>query len=465
MKSVSKKIVCAGLMLAALSTNVFAAKKKTSKKEKSPYDNVETRKDAKGKTIDLGGIYVELVDWWAGDDFESGDAVSVQDADTRAWHKWTQQKYNYSFKQTQKAGWDSHPQFVSNFCITGGKENYVFTIDNRSVIIGMKAGLYYDLSKIKSVDWSNKKWELGTREIMSMGSSFYSMRYIQPEPRGGVFFNKRLLEEAGIDPEEPYDLQKAGKWTWDAFEGMLKKCTRDLDNDGIPDTYGMANSSTEFVPLAVMSNGDAMIARENGKFVNHMGSEKSIEAMTWCAHLATNYEKPQPEGSNWDWMYPAFINGEVAFQVDQEYNAQSNGKYSAMTDDWGFVSFPLGPKGDGKYRTLHNDNLYVLPACYDDATAEKIVTAFDIWTDPTPGYDSDDSWKEGFYHCFRDSRAVDETLQYMLDNPNPRYDTLIPDINYMGDVIWVVYPGFVTPQEAYENSKNVYEGLLKDANR
>lgn len=28
------------------------------------------------------------------------------------------------------------------------------------------------------------------------------------EPRGGVFFNKRMLKEAGIGEDEPYDLQK-----------------------------------------------------------------------------------------------------------------------------------------------------------------------------------------------------------------------------------------------------------------
>jgi hypothetical protein len=53
----------------------------------------------------------------------------------------------------------------------------------------------------------------------------------------------------------------------------------------------------------------------------------------------------------------------------------------------------------------------------------------------------------------------------MKATPNPRWDTLIPGINYMGDVIWVTYPGYVTPQQAYEDTKNVWQGLLNDANR
>ena len=86
-------------------------------------------------------------------------------------------------------------------------------------------------------------------------------------------------------------------------------------------------------------------------------------------------------------------------------------------------------------------------------------------TDPTPGWDGPDAWKEGYYLCFRDSRAVDETLELMKATPCPRYDTLIPGINYMGDVIWVTYPGYVTPQQAYEDTKNSWQGLLDDANR
>jgi ABC-type glycerol-3-phosphate transport system substrate-binding protein len=468
MKKTTVSVLTAAVALTVLAAGCKKSEgsKKAGAKVPAGYESVTIEKGKDGKTLDLGGIDVILADWWSGPDAEAGEPTSAQNAAERAWHDWTESTYNYNITQKELgAGWDNHPQDVANFCMTGGDENYVFTIDARSGITGLKSDLFFDLSTLESIDWSKKKWDQGVKNMLTKGSSFYAMRALVPEPRGGVFFNKRLLEESGIDPEEPYNLQKAGKWTWDTFEQLLAKCTRDLDNDGIPDTYGMANSSTEFVPLAAMSNGVPMIGKNaEGKFVNNVGNDAVLEALAWCAHLSQNYEMPQPEGSNWDWIYPAFINGQVAFQADQEYNAQLNGRYQALKDDWGFVCFPLGPKGDGKYRTLHNDNMYVIPSCYDQDRAEKIAKAFDLWTDPTPGYDDGDSWKEGYYACFRDPRAVDETLQLMLDSPNPRYDTLIPGINYMGDVIWVTYPGYVTPQQAYEETKNSWQALLDDAN-
>ncbi len=458
--------VFAALVLSSVTALPFGKKaKKTSKIEYTQFDDVEKKTDKSGKVYDLGGMSIAIVDWWSGKNAEDIPANSPAEEETRAFHKWLQQTYNFTMIQKQLGvSWDKHPEDVANFCMSKSKENYVIVIDPRSAITGVKAGLYYDLSKLDNIDWSDPKWASGTEKILTKGKSFYAMRPLAPEPRGGVFFNKRLLQEAGIDPDLPYDLQKQGKWTWKTFEDLVKKCTFDADNDGVIDHYGMANSSTEFVPLAVMSNGVHMIGRDkNGKLVNNVGTDQSLEALSWCAHMATSYEMPQPEGSNWDWMYAAFLNGQVAFLVDQQYHTNRNGDFFNMVDDYGFVCFPLGPKGDGKYKTLHNDNMYVLPAFYDDARAAKIAKAFDLWTDPTPGYDGPDAWKDGFYPCFRDARAVDETLELMRAEPNPRFDTMISGINYMGDVIWVVYPGYVTPQQAYEDTKNNWAALIKEA--
>ena len=96
--------------------------------------------------------------------------------------------------------------------------------------------------------------------------------------------------------------------------------------------------------------------------------------------------------------------------------------------------------------------------------AEKIAKAFDLWTDPIPGYDNEDAWKEDFYPMFRDSRAVDETLVFMKENTNPRYDTLIAGFS-SGSFIFNFWGGWATPQEQYEATKNEWQGVINDANR
>jgi len=463
-----KKIIWSALAVAAVASLMFTG---CSKKDGSAsaggkgdgaYADVTKEKDPKTKKVyDLGGIEVTVYDWWSNPESPAG---SKQEEDSRAFRAWEEGVYNYKIVQKDLAGWSEHPKEVANFCITGSDENAVFIIDGRSAISGVNANLYYDLSTIKCVDWTKPKWDQGVLAKLKKGNSFYAFSYGKPEPKNGMFFNKRILQENGYDPDYPYDLQKSGKWTWETFEDMCKKLTKDTDNDGVIDQYAMSSFNTEFSHAALDSNGGSHIGRDaDGKYFVNTGSEKSMEAWNWIAHMFANYQLPQPEGASWDYFYTAFINGETAFLADQEYNAQPNGRFSQMKDDWGFVCFPLGPQGGTKYRTIHDSNMWVLPAFYDADRAEKIMKAVDFYTEDTPGYDGPDAWKDGYYAGFRDSRAVDETLQYMMDYPNPRFDTLIPGLN-TGDMVWGVTGGWATPQEAYDSCKNVWQSLVDDCN-
>ena len=67
------------------------------------------------------------------------------------------------------------------------------------------------------------------------------MRAIPHEATAGIYFNKRLLQEAGIDPESIYELQRNKEWTWDKFEELCQQVQKDTDNDGVIDQYAMTN--------------------------------------------------------------------------------------------------------------------------------------------------------------------------------------------------------------------------------
>ena len=461
-KGVVSKIVCSSLALILLSSSVYAAPKK-SKKNSDIYKKLEKQKNPATKKVwNFKGMDIVVGDYWSDPD---RPPVSQKQEDEFAFKAWVQDTYNFTMVAKNIGGWGSHPQTVANFCTTGGDENYIFSCDGRSVGPGIRASLFYELSSIESVDWDNPKWDDATKLRLGRNGKFYGMRPYDPEPRNGIIFNKRLLQEAGIDPESIYDMQANGTWTWETFEEVCKKCTRDFDNDGLNDVYAMASLSTEFCYQALDSNGACLIGRdENGKYFNAAGSEEAMEAWHWIRHMVDNYELPFPENANWDYMHTAFANGEVAFTCDAEYTMQQGGRFHDMKDDFGFVCFPLGPKSDGKYRTLHDDQMYIIPGCYDKERAEKIAKAFDLWTDPIPGYDNEDAWKEDFYPMFRDSRAVDETLVFMKENTNPRYDTLIAGFS-SGSFIFNFWGGWATPQEQYEATKNEWQGVINDANR
>jgi ABC-type glycerol-3-phosphate transport system substrate-binding protein len=280
-----------------------------------------------------------------------------------------------------------------------------------------------------------------------------------------LFFNKRLFREAGLDPNLPYDMQKAGTWTWAAFLDICKKLTRDTNNDGIKDTYAMTRDlSTEILDAIISSNGATYIDKDprTGKFVNATGRPEFLEALQFAIRLNTEgVLKPRPENSNWDWYKSEFIDGKVAMRIDESYIANSDSvELNKMKDDWGMVLFPKGPKSS-TYRVYSRDNLMVIPATYKPAEVEKILWAVARWYTPV-----DDDWKSGQYNYFRDSRAVDETLVLVRD-PKLAMIKYFSYINGLerGDIAWEMWYHDGEPAQLIERVSQDWNTKIAEANK
>jgi hypothetical protein len=132
----------------------------------------------------------------------------------------------------------------------------------------------------KYIDLNSDKWNEAEKQFMTVGGKLYGLYAGNSEPRGCLYFNKRVLEEAGIDWNTIYDAQKDGKWTWAMFEDMLKTITRDTDNDGVNDIYGILGSGDDMYVCAVFSNGGSFFDfDENGKLQPTMNSDATISAL------------------------------------------------------------------------------------------------------------------------------------------------------------------------------------------
>lgn len=202
--------------------------------------------DSDGNPIDLGGMEIIVRDWWTPDE-ETEPANSFEEA-KEEYLDWVQATYNFTIKQVAVSIWDSAPEDFVNYATTGGNENYVFVLrQGQELIAAMNAGLMYDLGSLDCLDFTEDKWKDGVNEMFSKGSAVYAMRGITPEGRGGMYFNKRLLEEAGIKPDSIYDLQENMEWTWDKFEEICSQVQADTDNDGVIDRYAMVCSGQAFL--------------------------------------------------------------------------------------------------------------------------------------------------------------------------------------------------------------------------
>ena len=75
-------------------------------------------------------------------------------------------------------------------------------------------------------------------------------------------------------------------------------------------------------------------------------------------------------------------------------------------------------------------------SCYDAEKAWKIAFAYNLYTDPIPGYEEYEGWKSGFMNTARDTESVDLSMARLVKNGKITYHTLIQSIDLGNDILW-----------------------------
>jgi ABC-type glycerol-3-phosphate transport system substrate-binding protein len=415
----------------------------------------------------LKGMDITIGNWWA--DWDAATRKANSDAEERliAYRTKIQKDYGFKIREKNISSWEQMAQIAATSTMTGKPAASVFVLQSNWAMMLYNQKLLYPVSDSKAIDLSAVKpveWNQDVSKAFTFDGKVYAFAvgYGTSQHANGVFFNKRLYEEAGLDPELPYDMQKAGTWTWNAFMDICKKLTRDINNDGIIDTYALtADLSTETLDAIVASNGANYVDKDaSGKFVNASGRPEFLQALQYSLRLYNEgVLMPRPQDSNWDWYKPMFQGGKVAMLVAQQYTAQ---ELREMPDDWGFVLFPKGPNVS-TYRYSSDENVFVIPSTYSPAEVDKILYAFQLWH--TPIDDDPDAWKDDQYSIYRDFRAVDETLAMIRDPKygSMKYYVFIPGLE-RGDIAWNMWWDGVDPAQLVESVSQSWDALINDAN-
>ena len=415
--------------------------------------------------IDFGGATIYIYDYWSGDGARNENPNEEQAAQY-AYRDWLEETYNCKLVQMQKGDWGSQITEFTNFVSAPDYSYYtLWIIEPGSVSAAMKQG-YFASWNNDLIDLSEDKWNKATSDRMSKGGEVYGVYTGATEPRGMLYFNKKVLADAGIDYNTIYDMQKDGTWTWAAFEDLCKQLTYDADNDGVYDVYALIGSGDDFYMLSVVNNGGAMFSSVDGKLTPTMNSDVALEALNWAKSVWTTYGAPAPEGANWDWYKDAWKQGYCGFYMYQTYGGfNDNSEMADMEDEWGCVAFPVPNEGD-TYITVVSDNITLIPSCYDEETVAKLAFLYDLWSNATPGYDDEDSWIGRKYE-YTDERAVDETYAMLREPEHCR----INNVTYLGtqndvlgsSLLWAL--GGSTPAELIEAGMPAWQALCDDFNK
>ena len=416
--------------------------------------------------IDFGGKEVYILDYWSGEGARAENPTEEQQAQYD-YRDWINETYNVKAWQKQGGDWGTCAQEMMDYTANPDDTLHIYIIEPGKV--GTLVGKGY-AAPIEGTytDLMSDNWNAAERDFMTVNGKIYGLYKGNSEPRGCLYFNKRVLEEAGIDWNTIYDAQKDGTWTWEMFEGMLEKIQKDTDNDGIPDIYGLIGSRDDMEVCAVFSNGGSFFDFDaEGKIVPSMDSDATKTALTWATDTWTKYGAPTPEGANWDWYKDAWKQGYTGFYMYQTYGGfNDNSEMADMKDSWGCVAFPV-PKAGDPYITVVSDNITLIPSCYDADTVAKLAFLYDLWSAPTPGFDDEDSWIGNKYN-YTDERAVDETYAMLRQPEHCR----INNVTYLGtqndvlgqDFLWSL-GGDATVAELVESNMPKWQALCDDFNK
>jgi multiple sugar transport system substrate-binding protein len=418
------------------------------------------------------GMEVIIGNWWADYDVNTRKPQNEAAEKTLAQRKQLMKENGVTIREKAITDWNGMQQKAVISTMSGKPEAQVFMLQPNWAMAMRARGLLAPIpNTIKNPKPIGKgflpvEFSQPTIDSFTFDGKHYAFSVgINLNNFQALFFNKRLFREAGLDPNLPYNMQKNGTWTWAEFLNICKKLTRDINNDGIKDTYAMCRDlSTEMLDAIISSNGAQYVDKDpkTGKFVNATGRPEFLEALQYAIRL--NNEgvlKPRPENSNWDWYKSEFIDGKVAMRIDESYIANSDSvELNRMKDDWGMVLFPKGPKSP-TYRVFSRDNLMVIPATYKPAEVEKILWAVALWYTP-----ADDDWKSGQYNYFRDSRAVDETLALVRDPKLAmiKYHTYINGLE-RGDIAWEMWYHDGEPAQLIEKVSQDWNTKIAEANK
>lgn len=163
---------------------------------------------------------------------------------------------------------------------------------------------------------------------------FYAFGF--SESNVGVYYNKKMFKEAGIDESTLPTLEKP--WTWDEFNAISKKLK---DHFNKPAIDFRLNSNDEMLPYAYMpliwSNGGSVVNDNGTKAEGYFNSKESVEAVQFIQNLVKEgYTTVSP-------IEKGFETGEYPMMLSGSWTiADLDTNYKDI--DYGILPYPVSNK-------------------------------------------------------------------------------------------------------------------------
>lgn len=255
-------------------------------------------------------------------------------------------------------------------------------------------------------DFSDPAWSKDIMSAYTVNGKCYAVNLANTAilDVGVMYYNRKTLKDA--DMEDPYDLWKAGKWTWSKFWDM---CTEFVESKrGREGYYG---ATFEYTNAYVLSMGSDVISYDSntGKYTNNLNNSTLVSS--WTRTVEAIETKQLYKGHDMN----SFETGKILFMF--------SGPFSARTDDsrqvtmkkrgqLGVVPMPT----DSNYQILYETTAFAVPVGAKNGAAVPYLLR---WMLDQTSYDMD--------KVYCDSQAR-EAVEYAISRGNytlPHYSRIM----------------------------------------
>ena len=366
-----------------------------------------------GSAYDLGGKTFYIYDYWTQTNWSNNTPVTESEIATYNYRKRIESTYNCHIVQIAKGNWETCAAELINFARNPDGNLCLFVVEPGKIGSVLSSGLIANWKESTMIDITNLNWPQNALELTTYKEHVYGVPIGQSGGSICLYFNKRVLEEAGVDWNTIYNMQQNRSWSWPQFESLLETVQRDTDGDGYVDILGLTGALDDLCLGAVFSNGGSFLGyNSNGDLAVTAGTERSKAALQWAKRIWNTYARKQRNYESWDYYKSVWKSGYVAFYICRTSNGFSTtSEMTDMKDPWGCVVFPKGNEVSEYVNVLQYNTVFI-PNVYTNEELSEITFIYDLWTTPTPDADLDLLSK---YTDLTDQRAVYETYAMLTD--------------------------------------------------
>lgn len=226
-----------------------------------------------------------------------------------------------------------------------------------------KGGISLEVGK--ALAWNNKM------HVM------YGGRSVAPE---FIYYNKKMFKEAGL--EDPHDLYKRGKWTWDKIKSLGQTVT-----DG--QKFMFAQELVQYPYSVTLANGGEFLKINNNIVKENLTDPKLVNGLRMFQEMTHGNKKIVSDKGGFQNTDP-FISGNVYMYFGDGFQWQSleplvkgSNAFGKNSANLGFVPIPFGPDNTKKVYPIHAFQGWCAGNGTSDARAAIAWAMFDsTYTDP-----------------------------------------------------------------------------------